>query len=57
MIIKSDRSKNAEIFRDAEHKYKSDSELIDIIQKSTKNKECKKWVVKILDWIGLKYCL
>lgn len=29
------RTKNAEIFRDAEHRYKSDSELIDIVQEST----------------------
>ena len=31
------RTKNAEIFRDTEHRYKSDSELIDIIQESTQN--------------------
>ena len=31
------RTKNAEIFRDTEHKYKSDSELIVVIQESTKN--------------------
>lgn len=30
------RTKNAEIFRDTEHKYKSDSELIAVIQESTK---------------------
>ena len=31
------RTKNAEIFRDTEHRYKSDSELITIIQESTQN--------------------
>ena len=31
------RTKNAEIFRDTEHKYKSDFELIAVIQESTKN--------------------
>ena len=31
------RTKNAEIFRDTENRYKSDSELIAIIQESTKN--------------------
>ena len=31
------RTKNAEIFRDTEHRYKSDSELIAVIQKSTQN--------------------
>lgn len=31
------RTKNAEIFRDTEHRYKSDSELIDIVQESTQN--------------------
>ena len=31
------RTKNAEIFRDTEHRYKSDSELIAIVQESTKN--------------------
>ena len=31
------RTKNAEIFRDTEHKYKSDSELIAVIQESTKS--------------------
>jgi uncharacterized protein (TIGR02452 family) len=31
------RAKNAEIFRDTEHRYKSDSELISIVQKSAQN--------------------
>jgi len=31
------RTKNAEIFRDTEHRYKSNSELIDIVQESTQN--------------------
>lgn len=31
------RTKNAEIFRDTEYRYKSDSELITIVQESTKN--------------------
>ena len=31
------RTKNAEIFRDTEYRYKSDSELIAIVQKSTQN--------------------
>ena len=31
------RTKNAEIFRDTEHRYKYDSELIAIVQESTKN--------------------
>ena len=31
------RTKNAEIFRDTEHRYKSDSELIAIVQESTQN--------------------
>ena len=31
------RTKNAEIFRDTEHRYKSDFELIDIVQESTQN--------------------
>ena len=31
------RAKNAEIFRDTEHRYKSDFELISIVQKSTQN--------------------
>ena len=31
------RTKNAEIFRDTENRYKSDSELIAIVQESTKN--------------------
>ena len=31
------RIKNAEIFRDTEHRYKSDSELITIVQESTQN--------------------
>ena len=31
------RAKNAEIFRDTEYRYKSDSELIDIVQESTQN--------------------
>lgn len=31
------RAKNAEIFRDTEHRYKSDSELIAIVQKSIEN--------------------
>ena len=32
------RTKNAEIFRDTEHKYKSDSELIAIIKNQLKIK-------------------
>ena len=31
------RTKNADIFRDTEHRFKSDSELIDIVQKSIQN--------------------
>ena len=31
------RTKNAEIFRDTEHRYKSDLELIATIQESTQN--------------------
>ena len=31
------RTKNAEIFRDTEYRYKSDSELIAIVQESTQN--------------------
>ena len=31
------RTKNAEIFRDTEHRYKSDYELIGIVQESTQN--------------------
>ena len=31
------RTKNAEIFRDTEHRYKSDFDLISIVQKSIQN--------------------